>query len=152
MEIEIRDAEPDDPAVLRLVEALRDEVESRGAHNGVARPEITLADAISADCDTLVAYSGSDPVATAGLKPLEPGMGEIKRMYVVPSHRGAGIAGRMLEELERRARGRGFEAIRLDTHDRLSEATGMYSGAGYRQISDYNSNPRSNRWFEKPLA
>ena len=57
MQIDIRDTEPNDPAVLRLVEALRDEVESRGAHNGVARPEMSLADAISADCDTLVAYS-----------------------------------------------------------------------------------------------
>jgi GNAT superfamily N-acetyltransferase len=152
MEIEIRDAGPDYPAVLRLVEALRDEVEARGAHNGVARPETSLAEAIGADCDTLLAYAGAEPVATAGLKPLGPGMGEIKRMYVVPSHRGAGIARRVLEELERRARARGFEAIRLDTHDRLSEATAMYSGAGYRQIPDYNSNPRSNRWFEKLLA
>jgi hypothetical protein len=129
MEIEIRDASPDDPAVLRLVEALRDEVEARGAHNGVARPEISLAEAIRADCDTLLAYAGEEPVATAGLKPLGSGMSEIKR-----------------------ARGRGFEAIRLDTHDRLSEATAMYSGAGYREIPDYNSNPRSNRWFEKLLA
>jgi GNAT superfamily N-acetyltransferase len=152
MEIEIRDASPDDPAVLRLVEALRDEVEARGAHNGVARPEISLAEAIRADCDTLLAYAGEEPVATAGLKPLGSGMSEIKRMYVVPSRRGAGIARRVLEELERRARGRGFEAIRLDTHDRLSEATAMYSGAGYREIPDYNSNPRSNRWFEKLLA
>ena len=23
--------------------------------------------------------------------------------------------------------------------------------AGYRRIPDYNSNPRSNRWYEKPL-
>jgi GNAT superfamily N-acetyltransferase len=152
MEIEIRDARPDDPAVLQLVEALRDEVESRGAHNGVARPEISLAEAIRADCDTLLAYAGSEPVGTAGLKALTSGMGEIKRMYVAPAHRGAGIAGRMLAELERRACARGFEAIRLDTHDRLSEATGMYGGAGYRQIPDYNSNPRSNRWFEKLLA
>ncbi|HEY4593112.1 MAG TPA: GNAT family N-acetyltransferase [Thermoanaerobaculia bacterium] len=152
MEIEIRDAGPDDPAVLALVEALRDEVESRGAHNGVARPEISLAEAIRADCDTLLAYAGSEPVGTAGLKALAPGMGEIKRMYVAPAHRGAGIAGRMLAELERRACARGLEAIRLDTHDRLSEATGMYGGAGYRQIQDYNSNPRSNRWFEKLLA
>jgi GNAT superfamily N-acetyltransferase len=152
MEIEIRDAEPGNPAVLALVEALRDEVESRGAHNGVSRPEMSLTEAISADCDTLLAYAGTEPIATAGLKPLSPDMGEIKRMYVAPSHRGAGIAGQMLEELERRARARGFKAIRLDTHDRLSEATRMYSGVGYRQIPDYNSNPRSNSWFEGPLA
>ena len=152
MQIDIRDTEPNDPAVLRLVEALRDEVESRGAHNGVARPTTSLAEAVQRDCDTVLAYADSDPAGTGALRELEPGIAEIKRMYVLPAYRGAGIAGRILEELERRARGRGFQAIRLDTHDRLVEALGMYRGAGYREIPDFNANPRSNVWFEKPLA
>ena len=41
---------------------------------------------------------------------------------------------------------------RQDTHDRLVEAVGMYRGAGYREVPDFNANPRSNAWFEKPLA
>jgi GNAT superfamily N-acetyltransferase len=152
MEIELKEAPPDAPAVLALVVALRDEVEARGAHNGAARPNRPLAEALKADCDTVLAYVGTEPVGTGALRPLEPGIAEIKRMYVLPAHRGAGIARRMLEELERRARGHGFQAVRLDTHDRLGEANEMYRGAGYREIPDYNSNPRSNRWFEKPLA
>lgn len=152
MEIELKEVAPDDPIVIGLVEALRDEVESRGAHNGVARPDVSLAEAMRGDCDTLLAYADSEPVGTGALREREPGVAEIKRMYVLPTYRGAGIAGRMLEELERRARARGFKAIRLDTHDRLNEAVGMYRGAGFREISDYNSNPRSNAWFEKPLA
>lgn len=152
MEIELREVAPGDPVAVGLVEALRDEVESRGAHNGVARPDTSLAEAMRADCDTLVAYVDSEPVGTGALREREPGIAEIKRMYVVPERRGAGIAGMLLTELELRARRRGFESIRLDTHDRLSEATAMYEGAGYRQIADYNANPRSNRWFEKLLA
>ena len=152
MEIELREVPADDPIVVRLVEALRDEVESRGAHNGAVRPDVSLAEAMRADCDTLLAYADSEPVGTGALREREPGVAEIKRMYVLPDYRGAGIAGRMLEELERRARARGFEVIRLDTHDRLNEATSMYRGAGFREIPDYNANPRSNVWFEKPLA
>ena len=54
MEIELRQVSADDPQMLRLAEALRDEVEERGAHNGAARPEVSLAEAIKADSDTLV--------------------------------------------------------------------------------------------------
>ena len=152
MEIELKAVQPADPEVMRLVEALRDEVESRGAHNGMPRPTTSLAEAVQRDCDTLLAYADSEPAGTGAIRELEPGIAEIKRMYVLPAYRGAGIAGRILEELERRARGRGFGVIRLDTHDRLVEALGMYRGAGYREIPDYNSNPRSNVWLEKPLA
>jgi GNAT superfamily N-acetyltransferase len=152
VEIDLREVATDDPSAIELVEALREEVESRGAHNGAARPDTSLAEAMRADCDTLVAYVDSEAVGTGALRKREPGIAEIKRMYVVPERRGAGIAGKLLTELERRARRRGFESIRLDTHDRLSEATAMYERAGYRQIGDYNGNPRSNRWFEKLLA
>ena len=152
MKIELREVSAGDPDVLRLVEALRDEVESRGAHNRAARPGSSLAEAVQGDCDTVLAYSDTEPVGTGALRELAPGIAEIKRMYVLLAYRGGRIAGRMLKELERRARARGFEAIRLDTHDRLVEAIGMYRGAGYREIPDYNSNPRSNCWFEKSLG
>jgi GNAT superfamily N-acetyltransferase len=62
------------------------------------------------------------------------------------------VAKRILEELERRKRERGLRAVRLDTNARLVEANRMYREAGYVQIEDYNSNPRSDRWYEKPLA
>lgn len=152
MEIELREVPPDDPEMLRLVEALRDEVEERGAHNGVGRPDTPLTEAIKRNSDTLVAYSGREPVGTGALRILDGGIAEVKRMYVVPGQRGAGVAKRILSELERRARSRGLRAVRLDTHARLLEANRMYRVAGYRQIEDYNGNPRSDRWYEKPFA
>ena len=57
MEIELREAPPDDPVTLRLAEAMRAEVEERGAHNGAARPDMELADAIGAT-RPVVAYAG----------------------------------------------------------------------------------------------
>ncbi len=152
MEIEVRQVSADDPQMLRLAEALRDEVEERGAHNGAARPDTSLAEAIKADSDTLVAYAGQKAVGMGALRLLDAGTAEIKRMYVVPEYRGAGVAKRILEELERRARGRGLRAVRLDTNARLVEANRMYREAGYVGIEDYNSNPRSDRWYEKPLG
>ncbi len=152
IEIELREAPADDPVTLRLAEAMRDEVEERGAHNGAARPNMELSDAIRADSDRIVAYAGQEPVGIGALRLLGTGTAEIKRMYVVPEYRGAGVAKRILEELERRARRHGQRAIRLDTNTRLAEANRMYLAAGFREIEDYNSNPRSDRWYEKSLA
>ena len=138
--------------MLRLAEALRDEVEERGAHNGAARPDTPLAEAIRRDSDTLVAYVGQNAVGMGALRLSGPEVAEVKRMYVVPDHRGAGVAKRILEELEQRARERGLRALRLDTNARLTEANAMYRAAGYREIPDYNANPRADRWYEKRLA
>jgi GNAT superfamily N-acetyltransferase len=150
VEIELREVPTDDPSMLRLAEALRDEVEERGAHNSAPRPEIELAEAIRADSDTLVAYVDQEPIGMGALRLAGTGIAEIKRMYVRPAYRGSGVAGRILDELERRARERGLRAIRLDTNSRLTEAIGMYMmAAEYRRIGDYNGNPRSDRWFEK---
>jgi GNAT superfamily N-acetyltransferase len=152
VEIELREVPPDDPSMLRLAEALRDEVEERGAHNGAARPDTPLAEAIKRDSDTLVAYVGHDAVGMGALRLVGPGVAEIKRMYVVPGHRGAGVARQILEELERCARGRDVRTVRLDTNARLTEANRMYREAGYREVPDYNGNPRADRWYEKSLA
>jgi GNAT superfamily N-acetyltransferase len=152
VEFELRRVQADDPSVLPLAKALRDEVEGRGAHNGAARPDTSLAEAIKWDSDTLVAYVGQDAVGMGALRLVDRDVAEIKRMYVMPDYRGAGVAGRILEELEQCARGHGLRAIRLDTNARLTEANAMYKAAGYREIPDYNSNPRANRWYEKLLA
>jgi len=152
VEIELTQVPRDDPSMLRLAGALRNEVEKRGAHNGVARPHTPLTEAIKADSDTLVAYVGQEAAGMGALRMVSPGIAEIKRMYVVPEHRGAGVAKRILEELEQLARQHGVRAVRLDTNARLTEANRMYREAGYREIADYNSNPRADRWYEKSLA
>jgi GNAT superfamily N-acetyltransferase len=142
------------PDAVRLAEAMSAEVSARQAHaDDVAVEQLkSLAEAIGPTGEVLVAYAGNDAIAIGALKELDPGVGEIKRMYVVPAHRGTGVARRLLEALEQLARERGFGTVRLDTHDALTEANRLYEGAGYREIPDYNGNPSANRWFEKPLA
>ena len=154
MEIELRQMPPDDPDVIRLAHALRDEVIARGAHadeTGIEQMS-SVAKSLGKDGEILLAYDDTEPVAIGALRRLGADIGEIKRMYVLPAYRGAGVARRVLEALEARARHWGFRAVRLDTHDRLSEANRLYEGMGYRRIPDYNGNPSANRWFEKSLA
>jgi hypothetical protein len=57
-----------------------------------------------------------------------------------------------LEDLERCARGRDVRTVLLDTNARLTEANRMYREAGYREVSEYNGNPRADRRYEKSVA
>jgi DNA-binding MarR family transcriptional regulator len=100
----------------------------------------------------LVARLFGEPVGCGGLRKLEAGMAEIKRMWVSPEVRGLGVGRRLLAELERAARARKLRTIRLDTNGSLAEALRLYRACGYHEIARYNDNPYAQHWFEKALA
>lgn len=82
----------------------------------------------------VVEYRGDVPVGCGALRALEPGVAEIKRMFVMPEGRRMGASRRMLEALEMRARELGFSAVRLGTGLRQPEAIALYESSGYRPI------------------
>jgi GNAT superfamily N-acetyltransferase len=92
------------------------------------------------------------PVAGGGVKRLGDGLGEIKRMYVVPHARGRGLSRALLSALEHTARSLGYARVRLDTGADQPAARALYLSAGYRQIDDYNGNPWAAFWGEKALC
>lgn len=98
-----------------------------------------------------VAASDGAPVACGGVREFD-GTGEIKRMWVDPAWRGAGLGSRLLRHLEAEALRLGHTVVRLDTRDVLSEAIGMYERAGYERIDRYNDNPHATHFFRKELA
>ena len=99
----------------------------------------------------IVIYEDGRPVAGGGVKRLADGIGEIKRMYVVPEARGRGVARRLLTALEDAARELGYARVRLDTGREQPHARALYESAGYREIPDYNDNPFASYWGEKTL-
>ncbi|CAN5662811.1 helix-turn-helix domain-containing GNAT family N-acetyltransferase [soil metagenome] len=102
-----------------------------------------------------VATSDGDPVACGGVQRIgadaRGGIDEIKRMWVDPSWRGAGLGARLLRHLEDVVRGRGHTVVRLDTNGVLGDAIAMYERSGYRRIERYNDNPYAELFFEKML-
>jgi GNAT superfamily N-acetyltransferase len=89
-------------------------------------------------------------VAGGGVRALgEPGVGEVKRMWVETSFRGRGLGRRLLDEIEAAAAALGFTVLRLDTAGSLA---GFYLAAGYVPIADYNGNAYATFWGEKRLA
>ena len=70
-------------------------------------------------------------------------------MYVGPAYRGAGVASRLLAELEERARMHGFRAVWPDTHDRLTEAVRLSGGPDSARSGIKTRIRAQTRWFEK---
>ncbi|MFF1636868.1 GNAT family N-acetyltransferase [Streptomyces sp. NPDC058246] len=114
----------------------------------LVRPEEVSGDAGA----FLVAYEEGRPVGCGALRRLEPGVGEIRHVWVHPAARRLGLARRILDGLEDRAIERGCEVVRLDTHAVLTEAQAMYRACGYTEIPRYDDNVYAAHWFEKRLV
>lgn len=91
----------------------------------------------------LVAYVDGAPVGTGAWRrsPVLALGGsraaEIKRMYVVPEHRGAGLARRVLAALEDSAAAAGCDLLVLETGLKQPEAIALYESTGYVLIPSF---------------
>jgi putative acetyltransferase len=96
--------------------------------------------------------NGSD-VACGGVCRYDRETAEIRRMYVVPERRGAGLSRRVLGALEDEARGFGYRRIRLETGVHQHEALGLYRSSGFEEIPRYGPyvDDELSVCFEKPL-
>jgi GNAT superfamily N-acetyltransferase len=79
----------------------------------------------------VIGWDGDRAVACGGVRMVVPGLGELKRMYVVPDARRRGIARLLLAHLEEEARRLGATRLRLETGMNQPEALALYQSAGY---------------------
>jgi DNA-binding MarR family transcriptional regulator/GNAT superfamily N-acetyltransferase len=100
----------------------------------------------------LIARLDGRPVGCGALKTIESGVGSIKRMWVSPSVRGAGVGRRILLALENEAASLELHLLRLETNRSLHEAQALYRRNGYREVSAFNDEPHAHYWFEKRVA
>jgi ribosomal protein S18 acetylase RimI-like enzyme len=75
------------------------------------------------------------------LRPLAPGVAELKRIWTREASRGRGVARAVTEALVAAARGAGYAAIRLDTLDWMGPARALYASLGFVEIPAYYPNP-----------
>ncbi|WP_328456744.1 MULTISPECIES: GNAT family N-acetyltransferase [unclassified Amycolatopsis] len=102
----------------------------------------------------LLAWDGERAIGCCALEPVEPGVYELKRMFVAPDARGSGVSGELVTESERLAREAGAARIRLETGRRQPAARRLYERAGYRRVPNFpphEGDPESV-CFEKPLV
>ncbi|UCG32307.1 MAG: GNAT family N-acetyltransferase [Phycisphaerales bacterium] len=99
-----------------------------------------------------VAFEGDVPVGCIALRGLDPGICEMKRMYVCPAFRGRHIGRLLATHIVQEARQIGYKAMRLDTVPWMTEAITLYLSLGFREIQPYRFNPiEGARFFELEL-
>lgn len=151
--VRLRVVDPVSEAALGALAEYYAELDRRFSGGFVPDPQQQGADTLRAPRGGfVVATSDGVPVACGGVRRFDDATGEIKRMWVAPGWRGAGLGTRLLRRLESEALGLGYTRIVLDTHGALTEAITMYGRAGYREIAPYShDNPYAEVYFEKSL-
>ena len=85
----------------------------------------------------VVAYLDDEPIGCGAIKPYSEDTAEVKRMFVDLNHRGHGIAGKILADLESWAGELNFSYCILETGYNQPEAIRLYEKSGYEVIPNY---------------
>ena len=105
---------------------------------------------------TLLGFVDGQPAGLACLKELAPSIGEVKRMYVRPAIRRAGLGRALLERLMHEARGIGYERLRLDSARFMHDAHRLYRAMGFHEIEPYDGSEITDeyrhRWVFMELS
>ena len=80
-------------------------------------------------------------VGCVGLRPFDATTCELKRLYVRPAARGAGLGRRLVEAIVTEARRLGYAHMRLDTVPGMDAAQSLYEQVGFRETAPYRPNP-----------
>ena len=101
----------------------------------------------------VVAMDGDDWCGCGAVRRLPDGRGEIKRMYVRPTHRGHGAGRAVLAALIAEADALGCPEVCLETGDELTEAMGLYTAFGFERVpcwGEYAANEPDSVCLARP--
>ncbi|MBO1330909.1 GNAT family N-acetyltransferase [Streptomyces sp. VRA16 Mangrove soil] len=106
------------------------------------------------DGEFLVARGdGGEFLGCAGLRLLAgaPETAELKRMFVRPAGRGAGLGRGLLLAVEQSARRLGATRIVCETNTQLTAARALYTRHGYEETGPYEGHGKADHWYAKAL-
>jgi putative acetyltransferase len=138
---------PEDPAtvdataLIAELDAHLEPLYPRESRHGFSVQKL-IADAVA----FFVIRVGGAPAGCGGIKLFGTEYGELKRMYVRPQFRGAGLAKSLLEHLADYARSHGIRILRLETGIHQHAAIGLYEQMGFQRI------PPFGQYWDDPVS
>lgn len=124
----------DNPHFRQLVFALDKDLAIRDGDDHALYAALNTVDTIK---HAIVMYEDELPVGCGALREYEPGITEVKRMYVLPEKRGQGIASGVLTALEDWAKELQYKKCILETGKKQPEAISLYHKNNYTVIPNY---------------
>jgi putative acetyltransferase len=86
------------------------------------------------------------------LHKLDPGICEMKRLYLRPQFRGKGLGRALADSIIAEARSIGYQRMRLDTIEPImKDAVAMYRQFGFKEIAPYRPNPIAGAMYMELL-
>jgi ribosomal protein S18 acetylase RimI-like enzyme len=89
----------------------------------------------------LIADANGELVGCVALRPHQPGVCELKRLYVRPAYRGRGLGRRLLETLLSEAVVAGYREAVFDTLESMTEALALYRTFDFVPTEPYGCHP-----------
>ena len=100
----------------------------------------------------LLAREKEQVIGCVGLRAIEPGVCEMKRLYLRSEARGKGLGMALCQAVIERARSLGYNRMKLDTVSKLEKAIELYRSLGFQECTAYCHNPRPDvQYFELKL-
>jgi putative acetyltransferase len=90
-------------------------------------------------------------VGTCGVAPVEPGVFELRKMYLRPETRGTGVAQRLLETCVAWCRAQGGSRLVLDTIHEMTRAIRFYERNGFARDDTQVRGSRCSRGYARDL-
>lgn len=90
---------------------------------------------------TRLALKDGKPVGCGMFHTIEPGVAEIKRVFVTEFARGTGAGFAIMQSLIDACRAQGYDYIRMDTGKPLEAATRLYLSMGFELRDSYSEVP-----------
>ncbi|MEZ5971167.1 MAG: GNAT family N-acetyltransferase [Hyphomonadaceae bacterium] len=95
----------------------------------------------------LIARAAGAALGCVAMRPLEPGVCEMKRLYVAQEGRGRGLGKQLALAIIEAARAAGCREMRLDTLASMREAQGLYRSPRFVEIGAYYETPVADTVF-----
>jgi GNAT superfamily N-acetyltransferase len=80
-------------------------------------------------------------VGCVGLRHYSRGIGEIKRLYTIPTARGRGVGRLLAEGIVAAGKRLGYSRLLLDTLPSMRQAQSLYVSLGFKPTAPYRYNP-----------